>query len=179
MYAHYSGVRPLVKWRPSCGCRQVCVKKKNLRYIKHTQKHTHTHTWEAMLESCDGSEFAVSSGPSRSLTDCFRDVAEGCWTTKLNPNYIWPEPLVHFNSFDVKHCVSLCFGFLYTSKPSALLTVHFLLSQKYSTGGGIRADNFFQRNIIRKCKYSRLASFDQYNTRQYITVHIYTHIYHN
>lgn len=52
--------------------------------------------------------------------------------TKLNPNYIWPEPLVHFNSSDVKSCVSLCFGFLYTSKPSTFLTVHLLLSQKYS-----------------------------------------------
>lgn len=42
-----------------------------------------THTWEATLESWIGSEFSGIRGPSRSFTDCFRVVADGCNTTQI------------------------------------------------------------------------------------------------
>lgn len=60
---------------------------------------TPSHTWEATLESWEGSEFAESRGPRRSFTDCFRDVAEGCWTTKT----LMTLSLVHLNTPTVRN----------------------------------------------------------------------------
>lgn len=65
--------------------RRICVEKVSMR--AHTD--THTHTWEAILESWEGSEFTVRRGPRRSLTDCFKDVAGGCWVNKDNIIYIF------------------------------------------------------------------------------------------
>lgn len=55
---------------------QLCVKKNT------SSAPATTPTWEATRESWEGSEFRVSRGPRRSLTDCFRDVTEGCCINK-------------------------------------------------------------------------------------------------
>ncbi len=52
---------------------------------KHKYKHTirnslsHTFTCRAPPGSCEGSGWAVGSGPSRSFTDCFSVVTTGSW----------------------------------------------------------------------------------------------------
>jgi len=57
---------------------------------------THTHTWEATLESCNGSEFALSRGPRRSLTDCLRNASEACWMTTEMLVTCLIHAIVHF-----------------------------------------------------------------------------------
>lgn len=64
-----------------------CLYRPRANFDKYTQQNTSsarppTHTCEAAPDSWPGPEFWGSMGPRRSLTDCFREVAGGCWKTK-------------------------------------------------------------------------------------------------
>lgn len=64
-----------------------CLYRPRANFDKYTQQNTSsarppTHTCEAAPDSWPGPEFWGSMGPRRSLTDCFTEVAGGCWKTK-------------------------------------------------------------------------------------------------
>lgn len=65
------------------------------------------HTWGAIVEPWEGSEFTVRRGPRRSLTDCFKDVAGGCCENK---DYTTSEPS---NSEETGHHPHFIFFYIY------------------------------------------------------------------